>query len=102
MKIFVKNNDISKALRILKKKMLEEGDAKEFRARQFFTSKGEEKRLAVKAGKKRWAKKQILIEKNRERKERDMAKARRSKTNQNRNNRTNVSTQVQNTNKPRN
>ena len=85
MKIFVKNNDISKALRILKKKMLEEGDAKEFRARQFFVSKGEEKRLAVKAGKKRWAKKQILIEKNRERKERDMAKARRSKTNQNRN-----------------
>jgi ribosomal protein S21 len=63
MKIFVRNNDITKALRILKKKMLEEGDTKEFRARQFFVSKGEEKRIAVKAGKKRWAKKQILIEK---------------------------------------
>jgi|TARA_R110000868_G_scaffold108162_1_gene295584 ribosomal protein S21 len=93
MKIFVKNNDISKALRILKKKMLEEGDTKEFRARQFFVSKGEEKRLAVKAGKKRWAKKQILIEKNRLRKERDMLRARKPKNKQY------VPRQIQNTNK---
>jgi ribosomal protein S21 len=93
MKIFVKNNDISKALRILKKKMLEEGDTKEFRARQFFVSKGEEKRLAVKAGKKRWAKKQILIEKNRLRKERDMLRTRKPKNKQY------VPRQIQNTNK---
>ena len=93
MKIFVKNNDISKALRILKKKMLEEDDTKEFRARQFFVSKGEEKRLAVKAGKKRWAKKQILIEKNRLRKERDMLRTRKPKNKQY------VPRQIQNTNK---
>jgi hypothetical protein len=79
--------------------MLEEGDTKELRSRQFFVSKGEKKRLAVKAGKKRWAKKQILIEKNRERKEREMLRNRRSKNNQNRNNKKNVSKQVQNTNK---
>jgi|TARA_R110000803_G_scaffold128246_3_gene195675 ribosomal protein S21 len=99
MKIYVRQNDVNKALRILKKKMLEEGDAKILRSRQFFVSKGEEKRLAVKAGKKRWAKKQILIEKNRERKEREMLRSRRSKNTPNRNNKKNVPRQIQNTNK---
>ena len=36
MKIFVKNNDVGKALRIMKKKMLEEGITKELRDRRHF------------------------------------------------------------------
>ena len=71
MKIYVKDNDISKALRILKKKMLKEGDIKGLRSKQYFVSKGEEKRLAKKAGVKRWAKKQVQLAKDKERAERE-------------------------------
>ena len=62
MKIFVRNNDVNKALRILKKKLLAEGVMKEVRENQFFRSKGEKKRLAEKAGKKRWEKKRLQLE----------------------------------------
>jgi small subunit ribosomal protein S21 len=62
MKIFVRNNDVNKALRILKKKMLEEGVTKELRDRKHFVSAGEKKRLAAKAGKKRWLKKRAQLE----------------------------------------
>ena len=41
MKIFVKNNDVNKALRIMKKKLLAEGSMKEARENAFFRSKGE-------------------------------------------------------------
>ena len=56
MKIFVKNNDVNKALRILKKKLLIEGVMKEARENEFFRSKGEKKRLAEKAGNKDYLK----------------------------------------------
>ena len=46
MKIFVRNNDVGKALRILKKKLLLEGIAKELRERRHFTGKEEKRRLA--------------------------------------------------------
>ena len=62
MKIYVKNNDVGKALRIMKKKMLAEGLGKELRDRRFFRSRGEERRLAEKAGKKRWEKKRVKLE----------------------------------------
>ena len=62
MKIYVKNNDVGKALRIMKKKMLAEGLGKELRDRRFFRSKGEERRLAEKAGRKRWEKKRAQLE----------------------------------------
>lgn len=62
MKIYVRNNDISKALRVLKKKLFIEGDAKELRERRHFTPPGEKKRLAAKAGRKRWLKKREQIE----------------------------------------
>ena len=62
MKIYVKNNDIGKALRIMKKKLLVEGVMKEVRENKYFRSKGEEKRLAEKAGRKRWEKKRIKLE----------------------------------------
>ena len=48
MKIYVKNNDVNKALRILKKKMLNEGIMKEVRENQYFRSKGRQKRLTQK------------------------------------------------------
>lgn len=70
MKIYVRNNDVNKALRILKKKMLQEGIGKELRDRRHFVSKGEQKRLAEKAGKKRWQKKRAMLEKQFERQER--------------------------------
>lgn len=57
MKIHVRNNDINKALRVLKKKMLIEGDVREARSREHFVSKGEQRRLAERAGARRWQKK---------------------------------------------
>jgi ribosomal protein S21 len=65
LKIYVKNNDVGRALRILKKKMTEEGDLKEIRERQHFVSKSEQNRIDAKAGRKRWLKKRIKIEENR-------------------------------------
>ena len=62
MKIFVRNNDVGKALRVLKKKMLEEGISKELRDRRHFVSGGEKRRFAAKAGKKRWLKKRAQLE----------------------------------------
>jgi ribosomal protein S21 len=69
MKIYVKNNDIGRALRVLKKKMTEEGDLKEIRERQHFVSKSEQNRIDAKAGRKRWLKKRVKIEENRVRAE---------------------------------
>lgn len=69
MKIFVKNNDISRALRVLKKKMTDEGDLKEIRERQHFVSKSEQSRMDAKAGRRRWLKKRVKIEQNRVRAE---------------------------------
>jgi len=69
MKIYVKNNDISRALRVLKKKMTEEGDLREIRERQHFVSKSEQNRIDAKAGRRRWLKKRVKIEENRVRAE---------------------------------
>lgn len=69
MKIYVKNNDINRALRVLKKKMTEEGDLREIRERQHFVSKSEQNRIDAKAGRKRWLKKRVKIEENRVRAE---------------------------------
>ena len=69
MKIYVKNNDVGRALRVLKKKMTEEGDLREIRERQHFISKSEQNRIDAKAGRKRWLKKRVKIEENRVRAE---------------------------------
>lgn len=79
MKIYVKNNDISRALRVLKKKLHEEGDTKELRERKHFVPEGERKRLAERAGKRRWLKKRQRIELNRVREEQMMIKQNRKK-----------------------
>lgn len=65
MRIFVKNNDVGKALNILKKKLTEEGDIKKIRESQFFISKSEQSRIDEKAGRRRWLKKRVKIEQNR-------------------------------------
>lgn len=84
MKIYVRNNDISKALRILKKKLHQEGDSKACREKRFFTSEGEKKRLEQRAGRKRWLKKREMIEKRIERAEQQHLK-KRKRTNSSKN-----------------
>ena len=79
MKIYVKNNDVNKALRILKKKLLDEGVMKEARENAFFRSRGEKKRLAEKAGNKRWEKKRLQLEQKFIREERNMIRNSRKK-----------------------
>ena len=54
----VRNNDVNKALRKLKKKLQAEGTLQEYRDRQYYVKPSEKRRLAKKAGKKRWLKKQ--------------------------------------------
>ena len=49
----VRNNNVDGALRILKKKLQKEGFYSELRSREFFRSKGEKRRLAKAAGRKR-------------------------------------------------
>ena len=52
----VRNNDISGALRVLKKRMQTEGIFNEVREKTHFKSKSEKKRLAKAAGRRRWLK----------------------------------------------
>ena len=58
MKVMVHNNDITKALRTLKKKMQNEGIFNELRERTGFKSRGERRRLEKAAGRRRYLKKQ--------------------------------------------
>ena len=46
MKVEVRNNNVDKALRILKKKLQQDGFLNELREREYYTSKGEKKRHA--------------------------------------------------------
>jgi len=79
MKIYVKNNDVSRALRVLKKKLTDEGDIREMRQRQHFVSPGEQRRLDEKAGRRRWLKKRVKIEQNMVRAEQNLIKQNRKK-----------------------
>ena len=58
MKVVVHNNDMTKALRTLKKKMQNEGIFNELRERTGFKSRGERRRLERAAGRRRYLKKQ--------------------------------------------
>tara|TARA_B100001996_G_scaffold282667_1_gene222999 strand:- start:239 stop:469 length:231 start_codon:yes stop_codon:yes gene_type:complete len=49
----VRNNNVDKALRVLKKKLQQEGLLNELRKREYFVSRGEKKRLSKAAGRKR-------------------------------------------------
>ena len=57
LSVNVYGDDINKALRIFKKKILKSGILNEMRDRQFFIKKSEKNRLAKSAGKQRWLRK---------------------------------------------
>ena len=57
LSVNVYGDDINKALRIFKKKILKSGILNEMRDRQFFIKKSEKIRLAKSAGKQRWLRK---------------------------------------------
>ena len=65
MKVVVHNNDITKALRTLKKKMHNEGIFNELRERTGFKSRGERRRLEKAAGRRRYLKKQQKLKDSR-------------------------------------
>ena len=52
MRVEVRNNNVEKAMRILKKKLTEEGVFNELREREFYMTKGEQKRRAKNAAKR--------------------------------------------------
>ncbi len=53
MKVDVRNNNVDKALRILKKKLQQDGIFNELRNREYFVSKGEKRRKTQAAAKRR-------------------------------------------------
>ena len=53
MKVEVRNNNVDQAMRILKKKLQQDGLFNELRNREFFRTKSEKRRLAKAAGKRR-------------------------------------------------
>ena len=53
MRVEVRNNNVDKAMRILKKKLTEDGMFNELREREAFMSKGEKKRHERAASKRR-------------------------------------------------
>lgn len=67
MKIYVRNNNVIKAYKLLNKKLQDDGFYKELQSRYFFKSKGEKKReakaIAIIREKKRQQKADVLREK---------------------------------------
>jgi small subunit ribosomal protein S21 len=61
-KVIVHNNDISRAMRKLKKKLLEDGIMQDLRDREFFQTKGTKKRIAKMAAIRRYKKLQTKKE----------------------------------------
>ena len=53
MRVDVRNNNVDKALRILKKKLTEDGFFNELREREYYVSRGEKKRKQRAAAKRR-------------------------------------------------
>ena len=58
MKVEVRNNNIDGALRVLKKKLQQDGLFNEMRNREAYESKGEKRRRKAAAGRQRWLKEQ--------------------------------------------
>ena len=53
MEVEVRNNNVDKAMRILKKKLQDDGFFNELRKREFYMTRSEKRRLAKEAGKRR-------------------------------------------------
>ena len=64
MSVEVRNNDVNRAMRKLKKLVNQEGIIKELRDRQHFVKPSALKRKAKAQGKKRWQKKLAKIQAN--------------------------------------
>ena len=58
MKVDVRNNNVDQALRVLKKKLQVDGLFNELREREHYVSKGEKRRRAKTAGRRRFQKEQ--------------------------------------------
>ena len=82
MKIFVRNNDVNKAYRLLHKKLHEDGFFKQIRENQAFKSRSEKNREAKRAGRSLWLKKRQQLEQRFIREERNQFKKRKKFTNQ--------------------
>ena len=65
MKVVVHNNDITKALRTLKKKLQNEGVFNELRERTSFKTRGERRRLEKAAGRRRYLRNQQKLKESR-------------------------------------
>ena len=65
MKVVVHNNDITKALRTLKKKLQNEGVFNELRERTSFKTRGERRRLENAAGRRRYLRNQQKLKDSR-------------------------------------
>ena len=79
MKIIVKNNDVSKAYKLLNRKLHDEGVLQDVRDRRAFVSKGEAARKDAKAGAMRWKKKREKLEKQFVREERNQIRNNKNK-----------------------
>lgn len=64
LKVFVKNNDVNKALRKLKKMMTAEGIFQELRRREFYEQPSIRRKREKAQAIKRWRKKQEEISRN--------------------------------------
>jgi len=58
MTVMVRDNDVNKAMRILKKKLLRDGFFQEMRDRTFYQSKGTKRRLAKEQATRRFKRNQ--------------------------------------------
>ena len=65
MKVVVHNNDVTKALRTLKKKLQNEGVFNELRERVAFKTRGERRRLEKAAGRRRYLRNQQKLKETR-------------------------------------
>ena len=65
MKVVVHNNDITKALRTLKKKLQNDGVFNELRERTSFKTRGERRRLEKAAGRRRYLRNQQKLKEQR-------------------------------------
>ena len=65
MKVVVHNNDVTKALRTLKKKLQNEGVFNELRERTSFKTRGEGRRLEKAAGRRRYLRNQQKLKESR-------------------------------------
>ena len=82
MCVEVRNNDVNRAMRKLKKLVNQEGIIKEIRDRQYFVTPSEKRRKAKAQGRKRWLKKRAQLEQQFVREERNQFRKNKNKRNQ--------------------